>query len=682
MLIPFSWLTDFIKTEKTPEEIAHLLTMLGLEVEGIETDHGEVVFDIGITPNRPDCLNLAGIARELKASTGKEIILPEHSIQPDFSEEFKISIDSHLCRRYAGRIIRDVRIGPSPEWMARRLELSGLRPINNVVDITNYVLLEFGHPLHAFDLDTLKGKTIRVDISGNSRILKTLDSVERQISKNDLLIWDGERPVAIAGIMGGFETEVTEKTINVFLESAYFDPISIRRTSRRLSLKTEASYRFERGTDIEGLITALDRAALLMKQLCGGRVSQLIDVYPGRYIPGKVTLRFKRIEQLIGIKIPEERVIDILQSLDFKIIDTISSALTVEVPSFRVDIENETDLVEEVARHYGYEKIPVSLPEAPLNLDTGTDKDRIELLKDVLLLSGFNEAINYSFMNPTVLDRLNIPEKDRRRACVELINPLRKEDSALRTFLLPSLIDNLLHNIFQGIRDIKLFEIAKVFQKGGMELPDETRCIGIVYLYTPGQRLWEDRPDVFYLLKGVVEKLFQVSNISDFSFARTTEPFLHPGRSSDIWVDKKKIGFVGILSPQIKAEFDMREIKEDIGVAELNLDLLFSCKQRTIEYTPLPKFPPIRRDIALLVDKSLEAETIFSLIKTYSTDIIEDVNIFDVYEGKNIPEGKKSVATSIIYRSNERTLKDEEVDRVHRDLIDYLIRKTGGQLRS
>jgi phenylalanyl-tRNA synthetase beta chain len=682
MLIPFSWLTDFIKTEKSPEEIAHILTMLGLEVEGIETDHGEVVFDIGITPNRPDCLNLAGIARELRASTGEEIILPEYSLQPDFTEDFKISIDSHLCRRYAGRIIRDVTIEPSPEWMARRLELSGLRPINNVVDITNYVLLEFGHPLHAFDLDTLKGKTIRVDTSGNSRILKTLDSVERQISENDLLIWDGERPVAIAGIMGGLETEVTEKTINVFLESAYFDPISIRRTSRRLSLKTEASYRFERGTDIEGLITALDRAAFLMKQLCGGRVSQLIDVYPGRYIPGKVTLRFKRIEQLIGIKIPDERVIDILQSLDFKITDTSSSALTVEVPSFRVDIENETDLIEEVARHYGYEKIPVSLPEAPLNLDTGTDKDRTELLKDALLLSGFNEAINYSFMNPAVLDRLNIPEGDYRRSFVELINPLRKEDSALRTFLLPSLINNLLHNLFQGVRDIKLFEIAKVFQKGGMELPDETKSLGIVYLYTPGQRLWEDRPDVFYLLKGVVEKIFQVSNISDFSFVRTTEPFLHPGRSSDILVDKKKIGFIGILSPQIKARFDIREIKEDIGVVELNLDLLFNCKQRVVEYKPLPKFPAIRRDIALLVDKGLEAETILSLIGSYSTDIIEGVNIFDVYEGKNIPEGKKSVATSIIYRSNERTLKDEEVDKVHKDLIDYLIKKTGGQLRS
>lgn len=682
MLIPFSWLKEFIDTVSSPEEVAHTLTMLGLEVEGIETEHNEIVFDIGITPNRPDCLSLLGIARELKASTGEEIILPEHSIQPDFSEEFKISIDSHLCRRYAGRIIRDVKIGPSPEWMARRLELSGLRPINNVVDITNYVLLEFGHPLHAFDLDTLKGKTIRVDTPDTIRVLKTLDSVERQVNENDLLIWDGERPVALAGIMGGLETEVTEKTTDVFLESAYFDPISIRRTSRRLSLKTEASYRFERGTDIEGLITALDRAAFLMKQLCGGRLSQLIDVYPDRYIPGKITLRFKRIEQLLGIRIPDERVIDILQSLDFKITDTTSSALTVEAPSFRVDIENETDLIEEVARHYGYEKIPVSLPEAPLSLDTVSDKDRTELLKNVLLLSGFNEAINYSFMNPAILDRLNIPTDDRRRACVELINPLRKEDSALRTFLLPSLIDNLLHNIFQGIRDIKLFEIARVFQKGGKELPDETKSLGILYLYTPGQRLWEDRPDVFYLLKGVVEKLFQVSNISDFSFVRTTEPFLHPGRSSDIWLDKEKIGFVGILSPQIKAEFDIREIKEDIGVAELNLDILINCRQRVVEYKPLARFPAIRRDIALLVDKGVEAETILSVIGTYRTDIIEEVNIFDVYEGKNIPKGKRSIATSIIYRSKEKTLKDEEVDRVHRDLIDYLMKKTGGQLRS
>ncbi len=681
MLIPFSWLKEFVRTERTSDEIAHILTMVGLEVEGMESEQGEVIFDIGITPNRPDCLSLAGIARELKASTGAELILPEHSVEPDFSEEFTIRIDSPLCRRYAGRIIRNVRIGPSPHWMAKRLELSGLRPINNVVDITNYVLLEFGHPLHAFDLDTLRAGMIRVDTWDRPGKITTLDGVDREVTGEDLLIWDGERPVAIAGIMGGLETEVTEKTRNVFLESAYFDPPSIRRTSRRLGLRTEASYRFERGTDIEGLETALDRAAYLMKELCGGTVSQLMDVYPTRYVPPEITLRIERIERLTGIKIPERRVMEILQRLGFIIQATSAGSITVRVPSFRVDIENETDLVEEVARLYGYEEIPSTLPEAPLELYPATERRDLELLRETLLLSGFNEAINYSFMNPGILDKLKVARDDRRRNYVELLNPLRKEESSLRTFILPSLLTNLVHNLFQGVRDIKLFEIARVFQKNGAELPQEINSLGALYFYSPGQRLWEDRPEVFYLLKGVVEKIMKLLRVRDYSFVNTTEPFLHPGRSADIVIDGIKAGYTGILSPEVKTGFDIKEIKEDIGVVEINLDILFRAPRGSIEYRTLPRFPAIRRDVAVVVNKELRVETLLTILEQFRSDIIEGINIFDIYEGGNIPEGMKSIAFSVTYRSTERTLTDEDVDRVHAELVDFVIDKTGGQLR-
>ncbi len=681
MLVPLQWLKEFIDPGKTPDEISHILTMVGLEVEGEESTDGEVVFEVGITPNRPDCLSLLGVARELRAATGGEIKIPPKEVKAETKEDFRVIIDSPLCRRYAGRIIRGVKIGPSPEWMQKRLDLAGLRPINNVVDITNYVLLEFGHPLHAFDLDTLRGGTIRVDVAGAPTRFRTLDGVERELPEETLLIWDGERPVAVAGVMGGQETEVTEKTVNVFLESAYFNPTSIRRTSTRLALKTEASYRFERGTDIEGLVDALDRATYLIKEFCGGKVSEMIDVYPDRFTPMEIQLRYKRVERLLGIGIEADKIREILRSLGFEIKGETETGITVTVPSFRVDIENETDLIEEVARHYGYDNIPSTLPKAPMELEGSNRMVELETVRETVLSSGFHDAINYSFMNPQILDTLTIPEDDDRRRLVELINPLRKEDSVLRTFILPSLLNNLIHNLNQGVRDIKIFELGRVFLKREDDLPYEPLHLGLIYLYTPGQRLWEDRTDVFYIMKGVLEKVIQRLNREGCSLRPTNEPFLHPGRSADIYFDESRVGYVGVLSPEVRKKLDLEELKEDIGVLEIDLNRVMEARQKEIRYKPIPRFPYVRRDIALLIDRSTPAETVLNLIRDYQSDIIEDARVFDLYEGKNIPPDKKSLTFSIIYRATDRTLTDEEVETVHQALVKYLLDKTGGVLR-
>ncbi len=689
MLLPYGWLKDFIDLEGGAEEVAGTLTMIGLEVEAIEASGGESVFDIGVTPNRPDCLSVLGVARELRAATGRELRSPETAVEETLEPDFRVTVDSPLCSRYTGRIIRGVRVEESPPWMRRRLELAGIRPINNVVDITNYVLLELGHPLHAFDLDTLRGGIIRVDTAGGPLRFRTLDGIEREVPGEALLIWDGERPVALAGVMGGLETEVSPETRNVFLESAYFDPPSIRRTSRLLGLRTESSYRFERGTDIEGLTLSLDRAASLMSGLAGGRVSRRIDIYRERPSRPELSLRYARIRRLLGLSVPRSDVLRILDHLGFTIISSDDNEVLVTAPSYRVDIQNETDLIEEVGRLHGYGRIPAVVPTAPVGdkavqehpRKAGLFSPRAGRIREIMRASGFNEAINYSFMNPGMLDALRIPEGDGRRRTVTLLNPLRKEDSGLRTTLLPSLLGNLVHNLNQGIRDIKLFEISRVFTDSGEELPAERPRLGAVYLYQRGQRLWEEEVvDLYYILKGVVEKLLGPGTPP--AFRTTSEPFLHPNRSADVYLDDERLGYVGILSPETRGGLDLKHLKEDVGVIELEIARLLSEAAEEVRFSPLPRFPGIQRDIALIVDRSVRSEEVLRLIRSYSSELIEESWIFDSYEGEGVPAGKRSLGFSIVYRAPDRTLTEGEVEPLHRELLRYLLKVTGGELRS
>lgn len=681
MRVSLEWLKEFIGIKLPVETLAGKLTMAGLEVEAIERLDNDHVLEVNVTPNRPDCLSIMGIARELSAITNTPLKFPEYKVKETDDSEVGIEIaDKELCKRYAGRVVKGITISGSPDWIKTRLEKCGIRTINIIVDITNYVLLELGHPLHAFDLDTLKGKTIKVATAGKNQGIVTLDGVERNLHGDALLIWDGVRPVALAGVMGGAETEVTDSTKNIFIESAYFKPESVRRTSKALGLKTESSYRFERGTDIEMLEIALDRTAFLIEKTAGGKIAKKVDVYPEKFQPNPISVKYERVNRILGTDISREDMTDILGRLKIPT-EVNGDYFKVFPPPFRPDIERDADVIEEIARLYGYDRIPTAMPRADISSAVRKTKHPvISAVKEVLRKEGFNEVINYSFMNEKYLDILNLPAEDRRRKAVMIKNPLRKEDSFLRTMLLPSLIENFTYNLFRGIKDIRISEISRVFEDTGKPLPFESLHMGGVYYREKSPSLWKETAGDFYLVKGLVESLFERVKITGFSFSPSNEPFVHPGKSADIFISGEKTGFMGTLSPEVIDRLDIKS-RPDIQIFEMDMDKLLSYIPEAISYTPIPKFPFIERDIAVVLDESIRAADVIKLIRAYPSEFIEDVSVFDSYRGANIPAGKKSLAFAIRYRATERTLTDEEVEALHKDLVEHITGKTGGEIR-
>ncbi len=682
MRVPLEWLKEFVDFSVSPEELAHRLTMAGLEVEGREKVQDDIVFEVNVTPNRPDCLSILGIAREVSALMNIPLKFPEFGIADGEPCGVNIEIsDKELCHRYAGRSIKGVRIGHSPDWMRQRLEKCGVRPINNIVDITNYVLMEMGHPLHAFDEDELRGKKIRVARSVHGSKMTTLDGTVRDLPDEALLIWDGERPVAVAGVMGGADTEVKERTKNIFLEGAYFLPASVRRTSRALGLKTEASYRFERGTDVELLERALDRAASLIASLAGGRVSIKADAYPVRFKPAEIKVRYSRVNKILGTSVTDDDMVDIVERLGI-IVRKDSASFVCVSPSYRGDLQNEIDIIEEIARFYGYEKIPVTSPRTPITRE-GRDRrhNYISAMRESLRRSGFTEAINYSFMNYGMLDTMKIGEDDYRRKALKLRNPLNEDEAHLRTTLVPSLVQNLVYNISVGNREVSLFEIARVFIDQGQALPEEEHHLGAIFFREKTPSLWKEEAPDFYVVKGAAQSMLDDLRVSDYSLNPSSEPFLHPGKSGDIIVSGSKVGIVGMLHPDVADGLALKVSRPDIVILELNLDSLIPALSGTVKYAPIPKYPHIDRDVALIVDESIPASRVMDLMRSYQSELIEDISIFDFYKGKNIPAGKKSLAFSIRYRAKDRTLIDSEIEDLHSKLVGHVIEETGGVVR-
>jgi phenylalanyl-tRNA synthetase beta chain len=683
MRVPVEWLRELVDFPLSPEELGLRLTMIGLEMEGAEKVGDDTVLELNVTPNRPDCLSILGIAREVAALLNTPLKIPEYGVEGEGGPS-TVSVeiaDEDLCHRYAGRDITGVTIGDSPEWMRKRLEKCGMRPINNVVDITNYVLLEMGHPLHAFDMGTLKGGKIRVARNRPGGRITTLDGTERPLPDDALLIWDGERPVAVAGVMGGADTEVKEDTKNIFLESAYFLPSSIRRTSKALGLKTESAYRFERGTDIEFLEKALDRAAMLMARLAGGKISKRVDVYPRPFAPARIAVRPSRVNKILGTSASADEMVGIVRRLAMKV-EQRTDDFIVTPPSFRGDIQGEIDVIEEVARLYGYDRIPVTVPRVRISRESRDIRhDHIGTVKGSLVGAGFTEAINYSFMNYAVLDMLAIGEGDVRRKALALRNPLNEEESHLRTTVIPSLIQNLVYNISMGIRDLRLFEVSRIFIDKGDALPEEEHHLGAIYFREKGPALWRDQTPDFFVVKGVIQSLLDRLRIVDGSFLPSSEPFLHPGKAADILVSGRRVGFFGTLHPDIVERLALKVAQPEIVIMEMNLDSLLPSALGTVKYVPIPKYPHIDRDIALIVDDSLPAAGIMEQMRAYPTDLIEDISVFDFYKGKNIPENKKSVAFTIRYRAKDRTLTDSEIEDLHGRFVAYITEKTGGAIR-
>lgn len=684
MKASINWLKEFVEFDLPPDELAHSLTMAGFEVEAIETLNDDVIFDIGVTPNRPDCLSIRGLAREISAILEvpfKDIPVKINDIKgPGPTVEIE---NKTLCSRYSSRIVSGVKTGPSPEWLKNRLESCGIRSTSNIVDITNLVLLETGQPMHAFDLDKLDGPKIVVKQAGDLGRITTLDNEERPISEEMLLIWDAAKPVAIAGIMGGKDTEVSESTVNVLLESAYFNPSSVRRTSKSLNLSTESSYRFERGADIEAVTPALDRAAQLIEEIAGGKISELTDAYPETVKPRKISLSVNKIGSLIGVDIDESFINKTLIKLGFAPKLT-GDTLEVTIPSFRNDVEMDVDIVEEIARLYGYDRIPSTLPV--MNMSAAPEQkvhNLIKTIKNLMVKSGFSEVINFSFLNPDVLDKLGLPDEDKRRNLVYIKNPLRKEESAMRTTLVPALLNNVITNMNRGEKDLRLFEVSNVFLKSDdNKLPDETVQAVAVYHKEEGASIWKTRHEGFYDLKGVFENMFSALKIPDIAYDQDTaapEPYMHPGKSCYITFGSKRIGSIGILHPGIADEFG---IDGYTVIAELyDLEEIFNAIPSSTTYAPLPKFPYVERDIALIVTDDITVSAVKKEILGIQSGIIESITLFDIYKGKPIPPDKKSLAFAIRFRSSDRTLTDSEVDDQHSLIVKRLKDKLKAELR-
>ena len=680
MKASYNWLKEFVDFKEKPEELAHILTMAGLEVEFIEKAGDDIIFDIGVTPNRPDWLSMRGIAREISAILDLPIKDVSASVSNENGMGPAVEIkDPALCPRYSSRIIKGVKPGPSPEWLSKKLESCGIRPTSNIVDITNFILLEIGQPMHAFDLDKLAGGKIVVKQAGDINKFKTLDDEERKISKETLLIWDAEKPVAIAGVIGGKETEVSDSTKDILLESAFFNPSSVRKTSRTLGLSSESAYRFERGVDKEAVILALDRATELVVELAGGEVTKITDEYPEPFKAREIVVPFKKINSLIGIDINEDFIETTLKSLGFGI-ERRGESLSIIPPGYREDAERDVDIVEEVARIYGYDKMPPTLPEMHMShppehkLQELTKKLKISMVK-----SGFSEAINYSFLNPEIVDQLNLAQDDRRRDLIYVRNPLRQEESAMRTTIIPALLNNVNINLKRGEKTLRFFEISKVFLSSGKKLADEITQLGAVYLKNNATSLWQTKHEGFYDLKGVFENIFKDLKISVTFSADRAEPYMHPGKSCAILIGNEKIGSMGALHPAVADTFDL---KGDITIAEIDdLERLLDAAASKVCFTSLQKFPAVERDIALIVNDDATVSSVENEIRAVGSDILEDITLFDIYKGKPIARDKKSLAFSIRYRSLEKTLTDREVNEVHSKILKRLVDNLNAELR-
>jgi phenylalanyl-tRNA synthetase beta chain len=644
----------------------------------------DAILEVDATPNRPDCLSIVGVAREVAALTGGRLRPPDCSVRESPSVTtagWRVTIeDPELCPRYAARLIVDLVVGPSPAWLAQRLRAVGLRPINNVVDVTNYVLWELGHPLHAFDGDLLTDRHVVIRRARPGEAVLTLDGQSRPLGDAMLVIADAARAVAVAGVMGGANSEVRGSTRTVLLESAYFAPASIRRTAKALGLSTEASYRFERGADIEGLRNALDRAARLIGELGGGQVaSGVLDAYPAPRRPLAVPLRLDRIQRVVGACPPRAVVAEILRSLGFPATER-EGGFEVVVPAFRRDVLIEDDLVEEVARVWGYDKIPSTLPSGALAL---TSRPRHMVAQDtvrrVLTGAGIREAVCLSLIDPAHLRHLALSPDDPR--VVALQNPLATDRSVLRPTLLFGLLEALATNVRRQMPDAGLFEIGRVFEsRGGGALPREETQVGIVLTGLRAPRAWyatRARVDVFDA-KGAIEGVIEALGRGEVGTEPATVPYLEDGRAVWVLVQGTRVGTVGELHPDVQKAFDL---PGPVYVAELSLDAIEALPSRVIQYRPLARYPGVQRDLAIVVSADMPSGEASRAIEAVRPPWLRRVELFDVYEGAQVGPGRKSLAYGLLYQADDRTLTDAEVSAVHAEVVERLKAELGAEVR-
>ncbi|MBN2899263.1 MAG: phenylalanine--tRNA ligase subunit beta [Clostridia bacterium] len=650
--------------------------VLGQPIQEV-ADMGDHVIEFEITPNRPDCLSMIGMARETAATFNRKLVWPDMTIkhQEDHIENYcKIEIkDPELCPRYAAKMIKDVKIGPSPLWLQMALMKAGMRPISNIVDITNYVMLEMGHPIHAFDFDCIEDKTIVVRRAQQDEVILTLDEQERKLNDDMLVIADPKKAVAIAGVMGGGNSDISESTKNILIEVANFHKSSVRKTSKDLGLRSEASSRFEKGVSTYTNEMVLNRVCHLAELIgVGTIVDGIVDNYPGKHEPVTIEVSVSHINKRIGINLEADKMAALLNNLEIETkID--GDKITCEIPECRMDLYEEHDIVEEVARLYGYDKIPMTIPKGA-NWGAKTNGQLIEdLARHTMFACGVNEITTYSFVSPSAVDMIQLPESSVLRNQVRLLNPLGEEYSAMRTTLVPNLLEVIARNVNRSIEEVKAFEIGNTFLPKQMpvtELPVEKKAmvIGIA-----------GKKEDFFTLKGSVVSLLDKLGIDNYKFeAEKHHKTYHPGRCATIVWNNHVLGTMGEVHPRVLENFN---IKDRAYVAELDFNTLLQITRTDRLYQPIPKFPAMTRDIAMIVKDDVTAGEILEVIKDNGGNILESVKLFDVYKGKQIEEGHKSMAYAMVFRHADKTLTDEEVNKVFERILEALKEKVNAELR-
>jgi phenylalanyl-tRNA synthetase beta chain len=671
MKISLDWLRDYVAFDLSAEQIGDILSDRGFPIEGIETVGKDTVLDVELTSNRGDCLGHIGIARELAAALGKELMMPEVEVEQsdqDVSEFVDVRIvEPALCGRYTARVITGVTVGPSPQWMRRRLEAVGLRSVNNVVDATNYAMMEHGQPPHAFDYDKVKSKTILVRRAKNGERIVSIDGTVCELNDQMLVIADEHRPIAIAGVMGGLETEVSDNTTTILLEEAHFEPVCIRSTARRLGLNSEASYRFERQVDRENIEWASRRCAQLIVQLAGGKAARgMVDVFPGKREPLTVGMRISRVKQVLGIDVPKDKVMGIFTSLGFLPEGRTEDLVVCTVPSWRHDIYREADLIEEVARCYGYDKIPV---EPKIHIEVarpGLKEKTLGKIAAFLNGCGFYETVTVSFIDKRIAELFGDTAAEAHLAVQDVS---QKHTNLLRQTLIGPLVSVLQSNANVGNTGCRFFEMADTFipsDKADL-LPCERLRLGLVM---EGQ---------FRELRGVIEGLVRRICLADQLIVKPAD-LKWAQAGARLFIGEKELGIAGLVSPQTAKVFDLE--RTAVCAAELDVETLLSMAGRIPTAKPIPRFPAIVRDLSLIVDESVRWEQIDSLIRQAAPAELESIEFKGLYRGKPIPNGKKSITLSLRFRDEEGTLRHEIVDGYQQAVVGTLADQLKAELRT
>jgi phenylalanyl-tRNA synthetase beta chain len=683
MKISPQWLRDFVDLDVNYHQLADDLTLAGIAVESVSGEGDETIFEMDITTNRPDAMNHYGVARECSAIYD----LPLKAIEPqlpvptqpgeDARPPFSIDIqDEQGCARFTARIVRDVTIKPSPEKIVRRLGLLDQRPINNAVDATNYTLWEIGKPTHVFDLDLLEGGKIVVRRARDGEVLKTLDGVERKLTSDDLVVADAKKPVGLAGTMGGFDTMITEKTRNILIESAWWDPVTVRKMSRRHGLHTDASHRFERGADYESTVLSCDRVAELILQSGGGEmVGVPIDVIARPLDQAPVALHLSEVHRILGEKLETTEILRILRRLGFELIPEPGEEpeFTVQVPSWRLDVEREIDVIEEIARLHGYDKFANTLPAYVGAVIELPDAEKDKKLRTSLLALGYDEAISLTFISHQDAETFSaVP-------VIELANPLSEEASVMRTSMVPGMLNMLAYNLNRGSNNVRLFEAGNVFEAAGEETAEFKRiCMGATANALPASVHQPARAISFFDLKGDVETLLAAFQHSGLEYKPDAADYYHPGRSACAVMDGEVVAQFGQIRPEIAT---VRKLKQDIFVAELYLHRLYKRGLRAVRYEPLPRYPAVERDFSFIFDDSFEFVKIEKAVAGLGTRELRSFVPVEIFRGGSIPAGKYSLLLRATFQSGERTLHEDEVGRWSAEIVKAL-ENLGGTLRA